>query len=482
MQKRLYLIDGSGFIYRAYYGIRDLSTVNGVRTNAVFGFANMLLKIIREENPDYLAVVFDRPREESFRLQIYPEYKATRDAMPIDLVPQVPYVKLLVEALNIPALESPTFEADDVIATLACRYAAKGLDVTVVTGDKDLMQIVGERITLWDTMKDQRSGIPEVQERFGVLPELVPDVLGLAGDTSDNIPGVPGIGEKIASELVQRFGNLEDVLKWSHLISGKKRKENLKVFADQAVLSKTLATVRYDVPVNVSLEDMEAGPPNLPILVPLLQELEFKSLIQAFTPAPEGVVEIYADGSGSSSGLGGYGVILRYGSTEKELSGVEHDTTSQRMELRAAICGLEALTKPSRVHLVSDSQYLVRGMNEWLEGWANNGRLDDAGDLANKDLWRRLANLDMKHEIQWVWVRGHAGHPFNERCDLLARQAVQQAREQKKQMDPGEIAESMEEEYEGPSLPASTVIPFANREEPETSDYEYEETGQLRFC
>lgn len=474
LHKRLYLIDGSGFIYRAYYGIQDLAMVNGVRTNAIFGFANMLLKIIREESPDCLAVVFDRPREESFRLQIYSEYKATRDAMPVDLVPQIPYIKRLVEALNVPALEAPTFEADDVIATLARRYAAEGLDVTVVTGDKDLMQIVDKNVSLLDTMKNRRSGIPEVKERFGVAPGLVPDILGLAGDTSDNIPGVPGIGEKIAAELVQRFGPLEKVLEWKDLVSGKKRRENLGAFANQARLSKDLATVRYDVPLDTSLEDMNLMPPDLSALMPLLEELEFKSLIQAFNPAPAGVVEIYTDGSGLPSGLGGYGVVLRYGNTEKELNGVEQDTTSQRMELTAAIRGLETLTRPSRVRLVSDSQYLVRGMNEWLEKWVHNGRLDDGGDLANKDLWRRLAALDIKHEIQWEWVRGHSGHLFNERCDLLAQQAVRQA---SKGLESKPEKEVTEQPPSSPSVPP--VVPL--EEETDTPGYDFEETGQLRF-
>jgi ribonuclease HI len=422
---QLYLLDGSSYIYRAYYGVRDLATTAGMPVNAVFGFTRMLLGLLQEHRPDYLAVVLDPPREETFRREIYPLYKAQRDAMPADLVPQLPYIRKILEALTIPILEAPGFEADDVIATLARRSAAAGMEVTVVTGDKDLMQIVGNGIGLLDTMKEQRSGPQEVEERFGVPPELVPDVLGLAGDSADNIPGVPGIGEKTASELVRRFGSLEEVLRWIDMVNGKQRRANLRAHADQARLSKTLATVRYDVPLELPLAALQRQPPNLPRLLPLLRELEFAALELAFTPPPPGVVELYCDGSGRDSGPGGYGVILRYGESEKELSGFEAVATSQRMELTAAIRGLEALHKPRRVHVYSDSQYLVRGMSEWLSGWQRSGRLQTPDGLKNQDLWQQLAALAANHQVRWEWVRGHDGHHFNERCDRLAKRAAE---------------------------------------------------------
>jgi ribonuclease HI len=330
-----------------------------------------------------------------------------------------------LQALNIPALEAAGFEADDVIATLARRFAADGLAVTVVTGDKDLLQIVDDRIGLLDTMKGRRSGPQQVLERFGVPPELVADVLGLAGDTSDNIPGVPGIGEKTAAMLVQRFGSLEGVLEWKSLVNGKARRESLHSHAEQARLSKTLATVRYDVPLEVCLAELQVRPANLAELIPLLRELGFAALEVAFTPPPPGVVEIYSDGSGRDSGPGGYGVILRYGEHEKELSGFEAASTSQRMELIAAIRGLEALNAPRKVRVYSDSQYLVRGMSEWLRGWIRSGRLETPEALKNQDLWQQLALLSGKHEIHWEWLPGHAGHPFNERCDKLAKRAAE---------------------------------------------------------
>lgn len=426
LSPQLYLLDGSSYIYRAYYGIRDLTTAGGMPTNAILGFTRMLMDLLQEHRPDYLAVVLDCPREETFRRGIYPAYKAQRDAVPADLLSQFPYIRQILAALNIPTLEAPGFEADDVIATLARGYAAAGIEVTVVTGDKDLLQIVSDKVSLLDTMKGKRSGPEEVRVRFGVPAELVADVLGLAGDTSDNIPGVPGIGEKTAIGLVQRFGSLEEVLKWKSLVGSKKRRESLQTYEDQARLSKLLATVRYDVPLNVPLAELTRQAPHLPALIPLLRELEFAALEIAFTLPPPGVVEIYSDGSGRDSGPGGYGVILRYGDKEKELSGFEPASTSQRMELLAAIRGLEALQNPKRVRVFSDSQYLVRGMSEWLPGWIRSGRLESPDALANQDLWQQLAALADRHQVSWEWVRGHAGHPFNERCDKLAKRAAEE--------------------------------------------------------
>jgi ribonuclease HI len=475
---RLYLLDGSSYIYRAYYGYRDLATSGGMPTNAVFGFTKMLLDLLQINRPDYLTVVFDPPRAETFRRELYPEYKANRDAMPEDLAAQIPYIRKVLQALNISSLEAPGFEADDVIATLARRYAAEEIQVTVVTGDKDLMQIVDDRIDLLDTMKDKRSGPQEVLDRFGVSAELVPDVLGLAGDTSDNIPGVPGIGEKTAAELVQKFGSMEKVLEWKNLVSGKKRKENLHAFADQARLSKTLATVRYDVDLEVALNDLERQAPNLADLMPLLRELEFEALEIAFTKPAAGVVELYSDGSGSDSGCGGYGVVLRYGEHEKELRGFEPVATSQRMELLAAIKGLAALHNPSTVCVFSDSQYLVQGMSKWIHGWARNGRLEDPEALANQDLWKQLESLSSKHEVSWEWVRGHSGHPFNERCDKLAKRATEEgmraseaASQREETVKVQEVAPVPEEPVKLPSIPVR-----------EDSEFDAEDDGQLRLC
>lgn len=280
--QRVYLVDGSSYIYRAYYAIRHLSNSKGEATNAVYGFTNMLLNLVRDEQPDKLAVVFDA-KGPTFRKELYPDYKANRSAMPEDLVPQIPIIKEVVRAFNMPALEQAGVEADDIIATLAKQYAEQGLEVVVVTGDKDLMQIVGDRICLLDTMKNKVSRREEVIERFGVPPEQVLEILGLAGDTSDNIPGVPGIGEKTAAGLIQEFGSIDNLLQNIDRVKGKKRQENLREFGEQALLSRKLADLLYDVELDVTLDDLELEEPNREALTELFKQLEFHKLLQEFS-------------------------------------------------------------------------------------------------------------------------------------------------------------------------------------------------------
>jgi len=275
----LYLVDGSSYIYRAYYAIRHLSNSKGEATNAVFGFTKMLQTLIKQEQPGHLAVIFDA-KGPTFRKELYAEYKANRSAMPEDLVPQIPLIKEVVRAFKLPLLELQGYEADDIIATLARRYAASGMNVTVVTGDKDLMQIVDERISLLDTMKGKRARETEVIERFGVPPRQVLEVLGLAGDSSDNIPGVPGIGEKTASALIQEFGDIENLLANIDKVKGAKRQESLRQFADQARLSRKLADLVYDLPVAINYEDLAICPPDSTQLAEVYRRLEFHQLLQ----------------------------------------------------------------------------------------------------------------------------------------------------------------------------------------------------------
>ena len=276
--QRLYLVDGSSYIYRAYYAIRHLSNSKGEATNAIYGFTTMLMTLLREEQPDHIAVVFDS-KGPTFRKDIYPDYKANRSAMPEDLVPQIPLIKEVVTAFRMPALELPGFEADDIIATLARRFAAQGLEVTVVTGDKDLMQIVNDRIRLLDTMKGKVSGRDEVIERFGVPPEQVLEILGLAGDSSDNIPGVPGIGEKTACALIQEFGSIDNLLANIDAVKGKKRQENLREFSEQARLSRRLATLVDDLQIDIDLDSLLLEEPDADSLYELFKKLEFNKLL-----------------------------------------------------------------------------------------------------------------------------------------------------------------------------------------------------------
>ena len=285
-KEQVYLVDGSSYIYRAYFAIRHLSNSKGEATNAVYGFTNMLLTLLRDQQPDHIAVIFDS-KGPTFRKELYPEYKANRAAMPDDLIPQIPQIKDVVRAFNLPALELSGYEADDIIATLAKRYAEQGFAVTVVTGDKDLMQVVCDEVRLLDTMKGKISERQEVIERFGVPPEQVLEVLGLAGDSSDNIPGVPGIGEKTAAGLIQEFGSIDNLLANIDQVKGKKRQENLREFADQARLSRKLADLVYDLDISVSAEDLALGEPNREALEELFRKLEFHKLAQEFAALPQ---------------------------------------------------------------------------------------------------------------------------------------------------------------------------------------------------
>ena len=293
----LYLIDGSSYIYRAYYAIRHLSSPKGFPTNALYGFTQMLLKVLKERKPDHVAVVFDAGRL-TFRNDMYPAYKANRLAMPDDLVPQITPIKEMVRAFNIPALELPGFEADDIIATLARDCEEKGMEVVVVTGDKDLMQIVTENVRLLDTMKDKESCMHEVEERFGVDPERVIDILGLAGDTSDNIPGVPGIGEKTAIKLIREFGSLDELLKRADEVKGKMG-EKLREFAAQALLSRQAGHRRpFRSGHSGATTTLPCRPPDNRRLAELFKEYGFTTLMKDLTATATLSVDEYRHRSG----------------------------------------------------------------------------------------------------------------------------------------------------------------------------------------
>lgn len=281
----LYIVDGSGYIFRAYYAIRALNNSKGLPTNAIYGFTQMLLRLIKDENPEYLVMVFDS-KEPSFRKKKFEEYKANRDVPPEDLVPQFDYIKKVTRALNITVLASPGYEADDIIATLVRRHLPKNHPAIIVTGDKDLMQLVNDKVHLLDTMREKKTDPKGVQEKFGVKPEQVVDVLALAGDPSDNVPGVPGIGPKTASQLIKEYKDLKGL--YAHLgeIKGKKA-ENLKKYQDQAYLSQWLVTLNDEVPIKESFADFRKREPLQEECLKLFEELEFTRLIEGFGKAPE---------------------------------------------------------------------------------------------------------------------------------------------------------------------------------------------------
>ncbi len=277
---RFLLIDGHSMAFRAFFAIRELTTSRGEPVNAVFGFTKTLLMLLRTEAPDYVAVAFDTPAP-TFRHERYPAYKGDRAETPEDFRPQVPLIKDVVRGLNIPVIERDGYEADDILVTLARQGACAGMNVVIVTHDKDLMQVVNSHITvlnphgeltLYDAVK--------VKEKYGVRPDQITDFLGLAGDSVDNIPGVPGVGTKTAAALLAEFDTLEGVLSNVDKISGKKRKENLTAFADQARLSQELATIMPDVPLDVAPMDCARHEPDRAVLMPLFARLEFRSIAQ----------------------------------------------------------------------------------------------------------------------------------------------------------------------------------------------------------
>ncbi|MBL8709937.1 MAG: DNA polymerase I [Rhodospirillaceae bacterium] len=273
----VYLVDGSGYIFRAFHALPPLTRSDGTPVNAVLGFTNMLLKLIEDAEAEYVAVIFDAGRK-TFRNEIYPEYKAHRPEAPPELIPQFALIREATRALNVPAIEISGFEADDLLATYATQAAALGHDVTIVSSDKDLMQLVGPRISLFDPMKNRKIGAAEVAEKFGVGPDKVVDVQALAGDSSDNVPGVPGIGIKTAAELINTYGDLDTLLARAGEIKQPKRRENLLGNAELARISRDLVTLKRDVPLEVPLDDLAKRGIDGEAALAFLKQNEFRQL------------------------------------------------------------------------------------------------------------------------------------------------------------------------------------------------------------
>jgi len=276
--RHLFLVDGSGYIFRAFHALPPMTREDGTPVNAVFGFVAMLLKLRDDTDADSIAVIFDTARV-SFRNKIYPDYKAHRPEPPPELVPQFALIREATRALGLPAVELAGYEADDLIATYAREAERRGAEVTIVSSDKDLMQLVDDRITMLDPIKNRKIGREEVKERFGVGPERVVDVQALAGDSSDNVPGVPGIGVKTAAELINGFGDLDAVLARAGEIKQPKRRQSLLENADKARLSRELVRLKDDVPVREALESFAVRAPDAAALLSFLRAQGFKSII-----------------------------------------------------------------------------------------------------------------------------------------------------------------------------------------------------------
>lgn len=285
IQHPLFLIfDGMSQAYRAHFALPPLSNSQGLPTNAVLGFANMLKRVLQKYPPEYMAIAMDGPAP-TVRHAQYADYKATRKKMPAELAQQIPYIRKFCEAMRIPVLEVPGYEADDIIATVAKEAVGRGLFPVVVTIDKDLYQIV-DTILILNTSKQEDMLVDreKVQELFGVMPEQIPDLLGLWGDASDNVPGAPGIGEKTAKDLIQRFGSIEACLERANEVKAPKQRASLMDNREQILLSKQLVTIDSAIPISVNWEDLKTQPPDRASLIPLLKELEFHSLVKDYVP------------------------------------------------------------------------------------------------------------------------------------------------------------------------------------------------------
>jgi DNA polymerase I len=280
----VFLVDGSGYIFRAYHALPPINRKSdGLQLNAVFGFCNMLWKLLRDmkdnDKPTHLAVVFDKS-EKTFRTDMYPDYKAHRPDPPDDLKPQFKFIREAVHAFDLPCLEQDGFEADDLIATYVRQAHEAGATSTIVSSDKDLMQLVSDGVVMFDTMKDKKIGRAEVMEKFGVPPEKVIEVQALIGDSTDNVPGVPGIGVKTAAQLIGEYGDLETLLKRAPEIKQEKRRQSLIDNAEKARLSKKLVTLDDQVKLNVPIGDLAVHEPDYKRLIGFLKAMEFNSLMR----------------------------------------------------------------------------------------------------------------------------------------------------------------------------------------------------------
>ncbi len=350
MAERFFLIDALAHIYRAYYSIRGLSAPDGMPINAAFGFTAMLRKLLKTEKPDFIAVAFDLP-EPTARHEQFPGYKAKRKPMPDDLKAQLPIIRNIVRAMNIPVVQKPGYEADDVLGTLARRGADAGLDCFICTTDKDALQLLGEHTFRYETKTGEAYTAEKLREDMKIEPRQMIDVMGLSGDSSDNIPGVEGIGPKIALQLIQEYGTLENVLDNAEQIKQKKRRERLIGQADTARMSKQLVTIDTDVPVEVSLEDCRSREPDLPALKDIFRKLEFEQFLKKLDEesptmaAQEGLDYRLVDSAAK------FDSFFEELSQQEEFA-VDTETTSLN-PMDAELVGISFCWEPERAHYVA---------------------------------------------------------------------------------------------------------------------------------
>ncbi len=289
--KKLYLIDGNAYFYRAYYALPPLVNSQGLPVNAVYGFTRMMLKIIQQENPYYLVVCFDSPHP-TFRHKEYVEYKANRPAMPEDLKVQIPLCKRIVESLSIPFFQKEGYEADDLIATISGKAEREGIETVIISNDKDMLQLVNEKITVLDELKNVVYDNEEVKHILGIEPGQIVDFMGLAGDSVDNIPGIPGIGNKTAVKLIQKYGTIENLKNKLPELKGK-IKEKIENFLPMAEMSRGLVILVKNVPVDIEISDCKFKKIEREKFLKILKEFEFKNLISEWMPEEENISDNY---------------------------------------------------------------------------------------------------------------------------------------------------------------------------------------------
>ena len=275
--KSLILIDGANLIFRAFYALPILTNKRGEPTNAILGFSNMLLKLIRDEKPDYAAVIFDTP-EPTFRDEIYESYKSNRKEPPDELKLQFPHFEPLVKAMGIPIFAQAGYEADDLIGTIANKFASSEMKVTIISGDKDLFQLVNENVSVLDTMRNKLYGLKEVEIKMGVSPNKIADLLAMAGDSSDNIPGIKGVGMKTAVDIINKYGSLDEALARSSEMRGALAVK-LKNGIDSAKMSKRLTSIKVDIEMDISRSDLELKKTSDDSLIKMFKRFELKKLI-----------------------------------------------------------------------------------------------------------------------------------------------------------------------------------------------------------
>jgi DNA polymerase-1 len=396
----VFLVDGSSYIFRAYHALPPLNRKSdGLQVNAVLGFCNMLWKLIRDMPPDnrptHLAIIFDKS-EVTFRNKLYPEYKAHRPPAPDDLIPQFALIRDAVRAFDLPSIEQGGFEADDLIATYVREAGERGATATIVSSDKDLMQLVTEQVTMYDTMKDRRLGIAEVIEKFGVPPNKVVEVQALAGDSVDNVPGVPGIGIKTAAQLITEYGDLETLLNRAGEIKQPKRRESLIEHAEKARISRQLVLLDDKVALEVPLDDLAVHEPDARKLIAFLKFMEFSTLTRRVAEyAQIDIADVEADGGSATkvsarktSEAGGQGGDL-FGDAEtppspKSKTGATsnsaHATGPGGKEALTPISLAKARAEAARKLPVNRDAYLpVRTLPE-LQKWI--ARILDTGHVA----------------------------------------------------------------------------------------------------